>query len=240
MFVLKEQLPGNWPEKLLKSNEKEVINILMLVEACLKDVSEYKDIFISLINHDNFRVKFRTFIAMKRINDTSLWPYLIEYIDQEKSTYWRLMSLEVLEGFDDKRIIDALINFLSDSDLIFLRGLIVLLGQKGPDSLPLLVDLASSDISRSIKDEIWIEVFYFACGGSWDFLETYKKTNADFDRFMRYQILPKKVVKKYDIYPYHDYLWQKARKVGINKNEYKTFFYRARNKDSKILDDNTI
>lgn len=227
-------LPSDWPRVLTENGKDEILILLPVIEACVKDLAEYQDVLSVLLCHDDFLVRARAFIMLSRINDPSMWQPLIKYIDKERATHWRLCALEVLAGLPvSDRLLD-LKCYLSSEDSIFLRGLIVLLGQKGPDALPLLTEFATTIRAKTIKDEILVEAIYLASVGDLSKLETYLNTKEGFRRFWQYQMMPKTLEQKYDIFPYPDYLWQKAKKAGVKKGEYKRLHYRIRSKTGKF------
>ena len=52
-----EQLSASWPEMILKGNKEQILCLLPLIEASVKDLNGVKDVFLFLLRHEDFLVR---------------------------------------------------------------------------------------------------------------------------------------------------------------------------------------
>ncbi len=181
-----------------------------------------------LLKTEDFALKFRVLLAFKRIERREAFPLLYQYIKEEEKTHWRLAALWGAAASPHQKRCELLAEFLRDNDLLFLRGLVWALGSLGKSALPYLEDFASSQRRYKVREEVLAEALFLGAEKDFSRLEKAFPKNPALKCFWQSRLLPKEPLPKYGIYPYPDYLWDKAEKEGLSKKEFQQlhFWYR--------------
>ncbi|MGI5891411.1 MAG: hypothetical protein ACOX7H_01555 [Bacillota bacterium] len=226
-------IPKNWQDIINNGSDEEILALLPLIERFADQEGISALAIWPLIKKTNFALRLRTFLAVARMRDPIVLPLLIDYLREEKVTHWRLLALDAISFLPPADKSALLGQFIDDRDIIFLWGLISLLGDQGPNSLPYLVKFLAQDTHNFLKDELIAESIFTAAGNDDVILLAWSAKDEIFSRWYRYRV-KWDGKRRYNIYPYADYLWQKAQQAGLDQKTFKSLYWWNRDKKSII------
>ena len=175
----------------------------------------------------------RAAVTLGRLGEQSVVPQLISLLQTQSDTVKRLCLLDVLHSLRPPNLAVLLAPFVQDEDLLFVRGVVWLSGAAGgEDALPALCAFLQSAKQQCIKDELLAESFWLAADGDEQRLLRLAEENDAFARFAAHRRWPKRSLNYsyFGVYPYPDYLWQKAKKAGLSQKEFRALWHRPRSK----------
>jgi len=231
--MIKNTLPKDWQKKIDIASKEEILELLPLIERFAADEPGASLTILPLLQRDDFAMRLRTFLALARMAQAEAAEPLLDFIATYSEQHWRLCALDALSFISLEHKARALAPFLTYNDGIFVRGVICLLGQQKEEALPYLVDFLESPNSGRIRSDLLGEAFWQAAGGREELLSKLAAENSVFARWDRHRLRPPNLIRHYDIYPYPDYLWQKAQKVGIDQKAFRRLYYWSRDKNNK-------
>jgi len=231
---MQEKLTGsieNYLDKLPLAGTAETISLLKKIETSGKDISGTAKCLIPFLNHPDYLVRSRVFIALGRIKDNEVSGQLLDYLESEPGEEWQLRALECFYIFNDKKVVTRLSHLLErHHEPIITRGVTWLLGYLGgKEALEILLEFAVSPKGRIVKSDIIYEGVALALQ-SLEHPDHYWKEilskNASIARFFLYSCLPEVDRPRFSVYPYPDYLLDQAKARGIKAKEFKKLYYR--------------
>ncbi|MGI6065848.1 MAG: HEAT repeat domain-containing protein [Bacillota bacterium] len=220
-----DMLSGAAPEQLLE--------ILPKVEKAGRGFAGVAQRIFPLLEHDDYKVRSRAFITLGRLKDSSIIPELLAYLKQEKDEEWRLRVLECLYHFRNQKVIPDLLPLLEDYRYpMLIRGTIWLIGSLGgKEAVRIIGEFGAKPHGRIVKTEVILEALSLAIASIPDgtsFFAKIQKERADIARAFRYVTLPDPEKPRFDVYPYPDYLLDRAKIQGIDAKEFKRLSFWAR------------
>ena len=183
---------------------------------------------LPLLESKAFDLKLRTLIALKRMRNPADAPLLAAFLARERQTHFRLAALEALTLGQSPEATELLAPFLADGESVFLRGVVWCMGQLGPAALPALASFILQPYAGKVRSEVVTEALFYAAGQSSERLRAYAVGHPGLGRYLLGRKMPEKPLPKYDVYPYPDYLWQKAKAAGVDQKSFRRlyFYYR--------------
>ncbi|MCL1873133.1 MAG: hypothetical protein FWF85_03340 [Clostridiales bacterium] len=224
-------MEASWREQVYSWSNEELWAALPLLENITDpDVSE---ILLRLWpEREDFGLRFRILLAVRRLAQPETGILLWDLISREKATHWRLLALEIFLETPATDKASRLSALLLDDDGLFRRGVVWALASLGQKALPVLAAFALTPASLAIRAPLLNEALCRSAGGGEQLL-LYASVWPEFDRWLRYRIFTDG--QNYDIYPYPDYLLQKALAAGLSRREWYDLFRQPRKKDPHIL-----
>lgn len=222
----KVELPGGWEEVLRSGSQEACLALVPRLEQ--GDDPAVIPLLGALLHRADFPLKYRIFIAFSRLKQPAACPLLCGYMAAEKQTHWRLAALEGAAASTHPRAIALLTPFLEDEDALFLRGIVWALGSLGPGAFSPLADFTAGEGRDRVRGEVLAEALFLAAGKDSSHLKAAFPQRPALRRFWQNRLLPQEPLPKYHIYPYPDYLWEKAQEAGVSKKEFQRlrFWYR--------------
>lgn len=231
--MAKQTLPEDWQERIKKASPEEVLELLPLIERFAAAERGASMALLPLLQKDDFAVRLRAFLSLARMAQAEAAEPLLDFIATCSEQHWRLCALDALSNIPMEHKARALAPLLADNDGIFVRGLICLLGQQKAEALPYLADFLEYPHSGKIRSELLGEAFWQAAEGKEELLAKLREEKPAFALWDRHRLRPPDLLRHYEIFPYPDYLWQKAKKLGINQKAFRRLYYWSRDKNSK-------
>lgn len=221
-------LEESWREQIYSWSNEELRAALPFLENITDpDISE---ILLRLWPvREDFGVRFRILLAVRRLAQPDAASLILDLICREKATHWRLLALEILSKAPLTDKVTRLSDLLLDEDGLFRRGVVLALASLGQKALPVLAAFVLTPASLAIRGSLLNEALCRAAGGV-EQLWLYASAWPEFERWLRYRIFS--AGQNYDIYPYPDYLLQKALAAGLSRREWYDLFRRPRKKNS--------
>jgi len=232
-MMTKQILPEDWREQIAVASKEEILELLPLVERFAAAEPGASLAILTLLQRDDFAVRLRTFLSLSRMAQPEAAGPLLDFIADGFEQHWRLCALDALSFIPIEHKAQALGPHLADNDGIFVRGLICLLGQQKEEALPYLVDFLEYPHSGKIRSELLGEALWQAAEGREELLAELRKEKPAFNLWDRHRLRPPDLIRHYEIFPYPDYLWQKAKKVGMDQKAFKRLYYWSRDKNGK-------
>lgn len=216
---------------LQRAETAEALSLLRKIEQSGKNFPGTAKRLICFLDHPDYLVRSRVFIALGRIRDIEVSGQLLDYLESEPEEEWQLRVLECFYLFNDRKVVSRLARLLDKyHEPIVTRGLVWLLGYLGgEEAFNLLLEFAVSSKGRIVKSDIIYEGIALALQSLADNDHYWKrmlKENLLIDRYFQYSSLPKVERPRFSIYPYPDYLLDQAKLQGIKAKEFKKLYYR--------------
>ncbi len=239
---MKSQLNGDWQQQILSAEPLKILELLPLIEryAALEEGAFVP--LLKLSENMDFSIRLRSLLALGRMGQGAAFMPLIELLQKEKATHWQLLILDILLMIPYDNKVDALYPILISEqaeagDGHFLRGLIFILGQQGEPGLIALIEQIIMQPKRRFlfKDEIIAEAIFQAAAGDNVLIGRYAAQNQEFYRFCLNRRWPEDLNCNFGIYPYPDYILQKAMEQGLSKKEFRHLYQWHRDKFSKDI-----
>lgn len=217
-------------EKLSSANPMETIGLLKKIEKAGKDVPGTAGKLIPLLDHPDYLVRSRVFIALGRIKDSGVGELLLDYLATEAGEEWQLRVLDVLYQLNDRGAVSRLSLLLEQHQMPLLtRGATWLLGfLGGEEALHALLGFAVRPQGRIVKSEMIYEGIALALkslGYGEEYWTDLTGQNTPVGRFFRYSKLPEIDAPRFSVYPYPDYLLDQAIARGIRPKEFKKLYH---------------
>lgn len=230
--MAKQTLAEDWQKRIAEASKAEILELLPLIERFAAAKPGASLSILPLLQKDDFAVRLRLFLSLARMAQEEAAGPLLEFIIACPEQHWRLCALDALSFIPMEHKARALAPFLADNDGVFVRGLICLLGQQKEEALPYLADFLEYPHSGKIRSELLGEAFWQAAGGREEVLAGLRKEKPAFALWDRYRLRPPDLIRHYEIFPYPDYLWQKAKKVGLDQKAFRRLYFWSRDKNS--------
>lgn len=216
---------------LQKAGTAEALSLLRKIEQSGKAFPVTAKRLVCFLDHPDYLVRSRVFIALGRIKDIEVSGQLLDYLEREPGEEWQLRVLECFYLFNDRQIVLRLAYWLEKYDEpIVTRGLVWLLGYLGgEEALNVLLEFAISPKGRIVKSEIIYEGIAIALQSLDDadcYWQRMLRENPLIHRYFKYSNLPMVERPRFSIYPYPDYLLDQAKLQGIKAKEFKKLYYR--------------
>lgn len=218
-------------DQLPLAGSSEAVALLKKIENIGKDIPGTADKLIPFLDHSDYLVRSRIFIALGRIKDISVIEHLMDYLGTEPGEEWQLRVLECFYLFNDTKVVPRVSLLLEKyQEPLLTRGVTLLLGYLGgEEALELLLEFAVSPQGRIVKSDIIYEGVALALK-SLDHGNEYWadliSQDTSIARFFQYSRLPEVDQPRFFVYPYPDYLLDQAKAQGIKAKEFKKLYYR--------------
>lgn len=218
-------------DHLQAAGKAEALSILRNIEQLGKKIPGTANRLICFLEHPDYLIRSRVFIALGRIGDTEVKEQLLDYLESEPGEEWQLRVLECFYLFNDREVVSRLAHLLDKyQEPIVTRGLVWLLGYLGgEEALHLLLKFAVRPQGRIVKSDIIYEGIVLALRSLDNadyYWEEMLKKKPLFDRYFQYSSLPEVGQPRYSIYPYPDYLLDQGKLQGIKTKDFKKLYYR--------------
>lgn len=217
-------------EVLPAADPELALILLQKIEKQGQDIPELSCRLLPFLHHPDYRVRLRTFIALGRLKDPSPAPELVEYLKKEQKEEWQLVALECLAHLQERKVVGQLAPFLNYHQYpLVVRGVVWLIGSLGGrEAVEIIAGFTASPQGRLVKSELILEALALAITsftGGPDCWEKVKAECPDVERAFRYTIFPDVDQVHFGIYPYPDYLLDRAREQGISHREFKKLYF---------------
>lgn len=213
-----DDLPQGWQAVLAAGDTPKCLELLPQIEMVPSD--ESLPFLFELLNTEDFSLKFRTLLTIQRLARPQSCPGLCDYIKKEPLTHWRIAALDAVASCPDPKRPQLMADFLKDDDPIFLRGAVWAYGCFKEPALPYLAEFCGKPYAPKVRGEVLAEALYLAAGGRFSRLEAFFPQYPELRRFWDNRLLPKEPLPKFQVFPYPDYLWDKAKQAGISKRDF--------------------
>ncbi len=244
---MKPSLPINWQQQILGGERLAILQLLPQIE---RYAAREEGAFVPLLKlseNTEFSIRLRSLLAIGRMQQAAAFLPLIKLLQKEKATHWRLLILDMLlliaakNNPADKSAKADTVALLypllttpqtEDIDGYFLRGLIFALGQQGEAGLSALIEQIIKQPQRRFlfKDELIAEAIFQAAAGDMVQIKRYAAQDRHFYRFCLNRRWPEDLNCHFGIYPYPDYMLQKALEQGLTKKEFRDLYQWHRDK----------
>ncbi len=192
---------------------------------------------LPLLQHADFAVRMRCFLALQRLGDRAVSVPLAEIMQGEGELVWRLLAMETLIVLQEPRLLDYLAPLLApQTPPLLLRAAVWTAGSCGPEALPLLERFLAQPFSRLLKDELRAEALQMAMRGLSPTEREERLAGLPMiSLYLRFR-LPEPDMPRFSLYPDAAYLQREAEKHGLDKTAFKRLYRRYRPpKDKEAL-----
>lgn len=208
-------------------NPAVCLELLDQAQSCRE--AEAAPAVMTLLDHPDYLVRSKAFAVLGEIGCPRIIPDLLAFLEKEKEEEWRLRCLEVLHLIGAKESVPRLLDFLTDSDPVFLRGLVWCLGSiGGRQAVEGLLRFAASPRGRIIRPDIVAESLGMALEkteGGQQLLERLAAEDKRIALYLRSLRLRGREEARYSVYPAADYLRQKVAAQGIDYRNFKRMVF---------------
>ncbi|MDD2499034.1 MAG: HEAT repeat domain-containing protein [Desulfitobacteriaceae bacterium] len=217
---------ASYLDRLSGASPEEALKILPKVEKAGRGFGEAAQRVLPLLEHEDYQVRSRAFITLGRLQDSSIIPELLAYLKRETEEEWRLRVLECLYLLHDQKAVPYLVSYLEDYRYpMMIRGTIWLIGfLGGKEAVEIIGRFGVSPGGRMVKDEVILEALSLALASfpeGTGFFADIQKKRPEIARAFRYVVLPDVKKPRFNVYPYPDYLLDRAKMRGISPKEFK-------------------
>lgn len=187
---------------------------------------------LAYLEHPDYLMRSRLFIALGRIRDKTISQKLLDYIKIQNEEEWQLRALECLYHLSPQGIIPCLRPLIYQPVFpLAARGAVWLIGYLGGEAaLATLLEFAASPKNSLIKSEITMEAIALAVKSlegqvNEQIWQEMIRKNPQAKNFFLYTTFPEVVPPRFFIYPYPDYLLERAKIQGIRARDFKKLYY---------------
>lgn len=224
-------LVNDFINKLNSARPDEGIALLKKIENLGKDMVGTAGKLLPFLEHPNYLVRSRVFIALGRLKDRQISSPLLDYLEENPEEEWQIRVLECLYLLKDSSVVPRLSVLLTKHHQpIVVRGVTWLIGYLGgKEAAEILLKFAASPQGRMVKSDILYEGISLAVqslGNADDFCREFLRENPAIARFFLYSQLPEVEQPRFSVFPYPDYLLDQAKVQGIKAKEFKRLYYR--------------
>ncbi|MEW6662945.1 MAG: HEAT repeat domain-containing protein [Bacillota bacterium] len=146
------------------SGREELLDLLVAAQDC--SGPEAARAVFAYTAHEDYLVKSRAWVSLKRMAPSSLVPELIASLANEQDLEFRLRCVEVLGSVRDQASVDQIGAFLADPDPLVVRAIVWALGEIGGEqAASSLLVFAASPAGRIIRREVVAEALATALAG---------------------------------------------------------------------------
>ncbi len=188
---------------------------------------------LPLLQSPHWRCKGKALITIGRTGQSDIAAPVLAWGQQQKAPHWQLQALDAwwqlpVPSLQRQQTIAALLAWAKEP--VTIRGVVWLIAQcPGAAMTDLLAGFINNPCSAIIKDEFltyaWQKV---SRGLSTQQLTAITGHYLNLRVWLKYREFNNKAI--YGLYPNQDYLWQLAKTEGISQKEFKSLYFKPRNK----------